>query len=145
MIKVTMMNKANLSIAGLALLIAGFGFLGGIATERVLLAQESSGAQSIAEQLIQDSGADGAMRERLRNRVLARIRTDLEMTDEQWQEFEVILERQRDDTDVAIGELRGAVTRSLERTVEDLRRILSEDQRRQLRELRLTDVGLGEG
>jgi hypothetical protein len=145
MIKVTMMNKANLSIAGLALLIAGFGFLGGITTERVLLAQESSGAQSIAEQLIQDSGADGAMRERLRNRVLARIRTDLEMTDEQWQEFEVILERQRDDTDVAIGELRGAVTRSLERTVEDLRRILSEDQRRQLRELRLTDVGLWEG
>jgi len=145
MIKVTMMNKANLSIAGLGLLVAGFGFLGGITTERVLLAQESSGAQSIAEQLIQDSGADGAMRERLRNRVLARIRTDLEMTDEQWQEFEVILERQRDDTDVAIGELRGAVTRSLERTVEDLRRILSEDQRRQLRELRLTDVGLWEG
>jgi hypothetical protein len=84
------------------------------------------------------------MRERLRNRVLARIRTDLEMTDEQWQEFEVILQRQRDDTDVAIGELRGAITRSLERTVEDLRRILSEDQRRQLRELRLTDLGLGE-
>ena len=145
MIKVTLMNKANLSIAGLALLIAGFGFLGGITTERVLLGQESSGAQSIAEQLIQGSGADGAMRERLRNRVLARIRTDLEMTDEQWQEFEVILQRQRDDTDVAIGELRGAITRSLERTVEDLRRILSEDQRRQLRELRLTDIGLGEG
>lgn len=145
MIKVTMMNKANLSIAGLALLIAGFGFLGGITTERVLLAQESSGAQSIAEELIQDSGADGAMRERLRNRVLARIRTDLEMTDEQWQEFEVILERQRDDTDVAIGELRGSITRSLERTAQDFRRILSEDQRRQLRELRLTDVGLGEG
>jgi hypothetical protein len=144
MIKVTLMNKANLSIAGLALLIAGFGFLGGITTERVLLGQESSGAQSIAEQLIQDSGADGAMRERLRNRVLARIRTDLEMTDEQWQEFEVTLQRQRDDTDVAIGELRGAITRSLERTVEDLRRILSEDQRRQLRELRLTDLGLGE-
>jgi hypothetical protein len=144
MIKVTLMNKANLSIAGLALLIAGFGFLGGITTERVLLGQESSGAQSIAEQLIQGSGADGAMRERLRNRVLARIRTDLEMTDEQWQEFEVILQRQRDDTDVAIGELRGAITRSLERTVEDLRRILSEDQRRQLRELRLTDLGLGE-
>ena len=144
MIKVTLMNKANLSIAGLALLIAGFGFLGGITTERVRLAQEASGAQSIAEQLIQGSGADGAMRERLRNRVLARIRTDLEMTDEQWQEFEVILQRQRDDTDVAIGELRGAITRSLERTVEDLRRILSEDQRRQLRELRLTDLGLGE-
>jgi hypothetical protein len=35
MIKVTLMNKANLSIAGLALLIAGFGFLGGITTERV--------------------------------------------------------------------------------------------------------------
>jgi hypothetical protein len=144
MIKVTLMNKTNLTIAGLALLIAGFGFLGGITTERVLLGQESSGAQSIAEQLIQGSGADGAMRERLRNRVLARIRTDLEMTDEQWQEFEVILQRQRDDTDVAIGELRGAITRSLERTVEDLRRILSEDQRRQLRELRLTDLGLGE-
>ncbi|NNC39319.1 MAG: hypothetical protein HKN95_01400 [Acidimicrobiia bacterium] len=139
------MNKANLSIAGLALLIAGFGFLGGITTERVLLAQESSGAHSIAEQLIQDSGADGAMRERLRNRVLARIRTDLEMTDEQWQEFEVILERQRGDTDVAIGELRGSITRSLERTAQDFRRILSEDQRRQLHELRLTDVGLGEG
>jgi hypothetical protein len=145
MIKVTLMNKANLSIAGLALLIAGFGFLGGITTERVRLAQEASGAQSIAEQLIQDSGADGVMRERLRNRVLTRIRTDLELTDEQWQEFEVILERQREDTDVAIGELRGAITRSLERTTQDFRRILSEDQRRQLRELRLTDLGLGEG
>lgn len=145
MIKVTMMNRTNLSIAGLALLIAGFGFLAGITTERVLLGQESSGAQSIAEELIQDSGADGAMRERLRNRVLARIRTDLEMTDEQWQEFEVILERQREDTDVAIGELRGAITRSFERTAQDFQRILSEDQRRQLRELRLTDIGLGEG
>jgi hypothetical protein len=69
----------------------------------------------------------------------------LELTDEQWQEFEVILERQREDTDVAIGELRGAITRSLERTTQDFRRILSEDQRRQLRELRLTDLGLGEG
>jgi hypothetical protein len=62
MIKVTLMNKTNLTIAGLALLIAGFGFLGGITTERVLLGQESSGAQSIAEQLIQGRSGRGDAR-----------------------------------------------------------------------------------